>query len=103
MSFLFGGQISTDKLILQLVYVFIVPFPVWAGIMCPHDETLLRKLKLKCCQKSCPHTFHRTIVIKATRNTKEIASLLPSVKGLENEFFRYNGKFHCVLGEGVKI
>ena len=32
MSFLFGGQLSTDKLILQLVYIFIVPFPVWAGI-----------------------------------------------------------------------
>ena len=31
MSFLFGGQVSTDKLILQLVYIFIVPFPVWAG------------------------------------------------------------------------
>ena len=31
-SFLVGGQLSTDKLILQLLYVFIVPFPVWAGI-----------------------------------------------------------------------
>ena len=32
MSFLYGGQSSTDKLILQLVYIFIVPFPVWAGL-----------------------------------------------------------------------
>ena len=32
MSFLFGGQLLTDNLILQLVYIFIVPFPVWAGI-----------------------------------------------------------------------
>ena len=32
MSFLLGGQLSTDKSILQLVYIFIVPFPLWAGI-----------------------------------------------------------------------
>ena len=32
MSFLFRGQLSTDKLILQLAYFFIDPFPVWAGI-----------------------------------------------------------------------
>ena len=30
-------------------------------------------------------------------------SFFCSVKGLKNEFFRQNGKFHCVLGEGVKI
>ena len=33
MSFLFGGHLSTDKLILQFLYIFIVPFPVWAGII----------------------------------------------------------------------
>ena len=32
MSFLFGGQLSTDKLISQFVYIFIVPFPVWVEI-----------------------------------------------------------------------
>ena len=32
MSFLSGGQLSTDKLVLQFVYIFIVSFPVWAGI-----------------------------------------------------------------------
>ena len=32
MSFLPGGQSSTNKLVLQFVYIFIVPFPVWAGI-----------------------------------------------------------------------
>ena len=32
MSFLYGGQLSTDKLILHFVLIFIVPFPVWAGI-----------------------------------------------------------------------
>ena len=32
MSFLFGGQISIGKYILQFVYIFIIPFPVWAGI-----------------------------------------------------------------------
>ena len=31
MSFLYGGRISTDKLIFQLAYLFIIPFPVWAG------------------------------------------------------------------------
>ena len=31
MSFLFGGQPSTDKLILQFVYIFIFPFPIWVG------------------------------------------------------------------------
>ena len=32
MSFLSGGQLSTDKLVLQFVHIFIVLFPVWAGI-----------------------------------------------------------------------
>ena len=32
MSFLSGGQLSTDKLVLQFVYIFIIPFPVWAGV-----------------------------------------------------------------------
>ena len=32
MSLLFGGQLSTDKKGLGFVYIFIVPFPVWAGI-----------------------------------------------------------------------
>ena len=31
-SFLFGSQLSTDKLVSQFVYIFIVAFPVWAGI-----------------------------------------------------------------------
>ena len=30
MSFLFGGQLSTDKLVVQCVYIFTVSF--WAGI-----------------------------------------------------------------------
>ena len=32
MSFLYGGQLSTNKLVLQFVQIFIVSFPVWAGI-----------------------------------------------------------------------
>ena len=32
MSFLFGGQLSTDQLVLQFVHIFKVSFPVWAGI-----------------------------------------------------------------------
>ena len=32
MSFLFGGQLSTEKIILQFLYIFIVLFTVWAGI-----------------------------------------------------------------------
>ena len=32
MFFPFRGQLLTDNLFLQLVYIFIVPFPVWAGI-----------------------------------------------------------------------
>ena len=32
MSFLSGGQLSTDKLVLQFVHNIIVSFPVWAGI-----------------------------------------------------------------------
>ena len=32
MSFLPGGQSTTDKLVLQFLYIFIVSFPVWAGI-----------------------------------------------------------------------
>ena len=32
MSFPFGGQWSTDKILSVLVYIFIVLFPVWAGI-----------------------------------------------------------------------
>ena len=32
MSFLYEGQISTNKLVLQFVYIFIVSYPVWAGI-----------------------------------------------------------------------
>ena len=32
MSFLFGGQISTDQLVLQFMQIFKVSFPVWAGI-----------------------------------------------------------------------
>ena len=32
MSFLSGGQLSTDKLVLQFVHIFIIQFPVWAGI-----------------------------------------------------------------------
>ena len=31
MPLVFGGQLSTDKKGLGLVYIFIVPFPVWAG------------------------------------------------------------------------
>ena len=32
MSFLFGGQWSTDQILSILVYIFIVLFPVWAGV-----------------------------------------------------------------------
>ena len=32
MSVLSGGQLSTDKLVIQLLFVFKVLFPVWAGI-----------------------------------------------------------------------
>ena len=32
MSSLFGGQWSTNKILSVLVYIFIVLFPVWAGI-----------------------------------------------------------------------
>ena len=32
MSFLSGGQLSTDKLVLQFVCIFIIPLPVRAGI-----------------------------------------------------------------------
>ena len=32
MSFLFGGQLSSDKLFLHFVFIFIVLFPVWARI-----------------------------------------------------------------------
>ena len=32
MSFLFGGQCSTDKIHSILVYILRVLFPVWAGI-----------------------------------------------------------------------
>ena len=32
MSFLYGGQSPTDKLVLKFAYIFIVSFPVWAGI-----------------------------------------------------------------------
>ena len=40
MSFLFGGQISTDKLILQLVYVFIVLY-VYISLFISILQTLL--------------------------------------------------------------
>ena len=32
MSFLSRGKLSTDKVILQIVYIFIAPFPVLTGI-----------------------------------------------------------------------
>ena len=32
MSFLSRGKLSTDKVILQIVYIFIAPFLVLAGI-----------------------------------------------------------------------
>ena len=32
MSLLSGGQLSTEKLVLQFFYMFTVSFPVWAGI-----------------------------------------------------------------------
>ena len=33
MSYVFGGQLSTDKLILQSVYIYILAFPVSVGII----------------------------------------------------------------------
>ena len=39
MSFLSGGQLSTDKLVLQFVYIFRVSFPVWAGIKIKSSST----------------------------------------------------------------
>ena len=32
MSFPSGGQLPTDNPVLQFVYNFLVPFPVWTGI-----------------------------------------------------------------------
>ena len=32
MSLFFGVQLSTGNFILQLVYIYIIPFPGWAGI-----------------------------------------------------------------------
>jgi len=32
MSFLFGGQLSTNQIVLQFMQNFKVSFPVWAGI-----------------------------------------------------------------------
>ena len=33
MSFLYGGQLSTETLVLQFVFIFIASFPAWAGII----------------------------------------------------------------------
>ena len=42
MSFPSGGQLSTDKLVLNAMYIFIVPFPVWAGIVSsPHRNGII--------------------------------------------------------------
>ena len=43
MSFLFGGPGSTDKILSVLVYIFIVLYPVWAGIN--HSVSCLEKIR----------------------------------------------------------
>ena len=48
MPFLSGGQLSTENLVLQFVYIFIISFPVRAGIKINSSPN--RKCNYKCTQ-----------------------------------------------------
>ena len=41
MSFLSGGQLSTDKQVLHFFYIFTGSFPVWAAILAQTGNEIL--------------------------------------------------------------